>query len=422
MSVSILIARRYLRADRHNRFLSWGAVLAVVGILLSTCTTIAVMSILAGFEKELRHRLMAANAHIMLYRFPAGIRDYQQISDELQQTYGSHIKTIRPFVYFESVISLNQLHEPVMIRGITLPEETSLQETSSHPLASLIRPPGALSQLFELQEPYEDGTPPGADSIPIIIGHRLLSILDLNYGDAVKLISPQKEGDQGQNLHRVVGSLQTGLANIDQKMVLMSLNHAQDLFDLGSSVTGVEIMLNEPNDSSRLAEAMAAKYSLSVRDWQSINRSLFQAMAVEKLVVACIVTIVAIVAGLNVLTTMFTAVSNRQRDISILRSLGASQILIARIFLTQASLYAAVGILLGIGAAYAIIEWVNQQTILELPEIYILSKINAPQDLGLYAGVSLVTLILAIIAGLFPALMAAKVKPGEGMLCGETFS
>jgi lipoprotein-releasing system permease protein len=119
---------------------------------------------------------------------------------------------------------------------------------------------------------------------------------------------------------------------------------------------------------------------------------------------------------------MFTAVSNRQRDISILRSLGASQNLIARIFLAQASLYAALGILLGITAAYSVIEWVNQQTILELPEIYVLAKINAPQDLVLYAVVSLVTFVLAIVAGLFPALMAAKVKPGVGMHWSETFS
>jgi lipoprotein-releasing system permease protein len=357
----------------------------------------------------------------MLYRYPSGLADYQQISAELQQAYGGYIETIRPFVYFETVISRDQLHEPVMIRGITESQEPMSQASIPHSLSSLIRPPGALTQLLDPLKPGED-IPGNLGPRPIIMGQRLFSVLDLKYGDEVNILSPQNEIAHGQNSLRVVGSIQTGLANIDQKMVLMSLKDAQDFLDLGSSVTGLEIMLKDPNDSSVVSQSMAEKFALSVRDWQSLNRSLFQAMAVEKLVVASIIAIVAVVAGLNVLTTMFTAVSNRQRDISILRSLGASQNLIARIFLAQASLYAALGILLGITAAYSVIEWVNQQTILELPEIYVLAKINAPQDLVLYAVVSLVTFVLAIVAGLFPALMAAKVKPGVGMHWSETFS
>ncbi len=408
MSVTTFIARRYMQAGRNNRFFSWISLLTIAGVAIGVAAMIVVWSVINGFETELRRRFLEANAHIMAYRFPNGMNNPAEWTKDINRDFKGVVSGISPFIHFETMARRETLLHGVLIRGTDPKLRESVQS-----LASITRPSSALDILQ--QEIIDDGAGKPAPEVPsVVVGTGLLSLLGGKVGETVDLVDPSKENLAGMKKFRIVGVYDSGLKHYDNKLILMSLPAAQRFFYKNKRVTGLEIGLIKPWDSPAVAEQMSAKYSLSIKEWQSFNKPLFEAMRMERVVILLITGLVAGVAGFNILTTVFVAVSQRQRDISILKALGATNRQILILFIKQGIYVGVVGGLIGMVLAVGLCSLLERYQFIDLPDLYLLARLPVAYEWWVYITVGAVSLAIAVLAGLFPAFMASRVDPVEG--------
>jgi len=408
MSVTTFIARRYMQAGRNNRFFSWISLLTIAGVAIGVAAMIVVWSVINGFETELRRRFLEANAHIMAYRFPNGMNDPAEWTKDINRDFKGVVSGISPFIHFATMARRDALLHGVLVRGT----DPKLRENVQS-LTSITRPSSALAILQ--QEISDDAAGKPAPAVPsVIIGSGLLSLLGGKLGETVDLVEPTKESLAAMKKFKIIGVYDSGLKHYDNKLVLMSLPAAQRFFYKNKRVTGLEIGLNKPWDSPVVAEQMSAKYSLSIKEWQSFNRPLFEAMRMERVVILLITGLVAGVAGFNILTTVFVAVSQRQRDISILKALGATNRQILVLFIKQGVYVGIVGGAIGMILAVGLCSLLERYQFIDLPDLYLLARLPVAYEWWVYATVGAVSLAIAILAGLFPAFMASRVDPVEG--------
>lgn len=415
MSVTSFIALRYLKTHRENRFFSWITVLSVAGIAIGIATMIVVLSVINGFENELQRRFLAAHAHVMIFDFPDGMDRVQGLAAQLKQDFGREIRATSPFVYGETMGGTAGLMQPVSIRGIVPRQREKVQS-----LKDYVYPKGALD-LLQLEVDKDAFQAKVQDKVPaIIVGKGLMSVLGIKNGDSLELVSPLRKKKLGEkDSFKVVGYYDSGLKNFDGKVVIMSLPAARGFFGLGERVTGLEVGLYDPARSREVGEAMAEQYPrLSVREWQSINKQLFAAMEMERAVIGLIVALVAFVASFNILITLFVSVSHKQRDISVLRALGASNRQIMWLFVQQGGMIGLIGSLIGAVLALGIGWLIKKYHFVDLPDLYQLATLPVSFDGRVYAGVALAGVVICLLAAFYPAMLAARVTPCEGFKTG----
>lgn len=408
MSLYKKIATRYLSSNRENRFFSWITVLSVTGLAIGVAALIVVLSVINGFESELRKRFLHANAHIMAYRYPAGMSDPERWSEVIKKDFPHQVQGISPFIHYETMAKKNSLMRGVLVRGIAPRQRESVQS-----LEGLIQPFSALDVLQrEIDEVVAGKAIPEVPAI--IIGSGLRSILSVDVGDEIKLITPTGNNFSEAKSFKVVGIYDSGLKHYDNRLIAMSLNVAMDFFSMNGLVTGLEIGLLDPNSSGQVAKEMDTKYNLSFREWKTYNRPLFEAMERERLVISLIVAMVVVVAGFNILTTIFVSVSQKQRDISILKSIGAPTALILKIFLTQGLIIGVLGSFIGAILALLISGALERYHFIELPDPYFLQNLPVDYNVLTYVGVCLAAILICLFASLYPARIASRVNPTEG--------
>lgn len=397
-----------MQADRNNRFFSWISVLTIAGVAIGVAAMIVVWSVINGFETELRNRFLAANAHVMAYRFPHGLINHEKWAENFEKDFGDVIRGISPFIHNETMARKDTLMHAVLIRGIDPKRRETVQS-----IREITRPPEALDILQQEISDAAAGKP--APAIPaIIVGSGLLSLLDSKVGEIVELVEPENANVGEMKKFKIVGIYDSGLKHYDNRLCVMSLSTAQNFFQMDKRVHGLEIGLVDPWQSPKIAEEMVSKYSLSIREWQSYNRPLFEAMKRERVVILVITAVVACVASFNILITIFVAVSQRQRDISILKALGANNRQILILFLKQGLLIGVIGGILGMILAVGISAILERYQFVDLPDLYLLAKLPISYDWWVYAIVGGLSLIVAVLAGLFPAWTASRVDPVEG--------
>lgn len=213
----------------------------------------------------------------------------------------------------------------------------------------------------------------------------------------------------------VVGTYDSGLKHYDNKLIVMSIPAAQKLFKMDGLVTGLEIGLHDPDASPGVADEMNAKYSLSIREWQSFNRPLFETIEKEKFIIFGIILLIMIVAAFNILTTTFVAVTQKQKDISVLKALGANNHQILMIFFKQGLYLGSIGSVVGVFLAYGVSKFLEKVEIVRLPDPYFLARLPIDYNVGVYAGIAVLAVIISMLAGLYPATVAASIPPTEGI-------
>lgn len=409
MSFARPVALRYLQSSRENRFFSWITLLSLLGLAIGVAALIVVLSVINGFEFELRNRFLQANAHIMAYRYPAGMVNPEKWSKLIERDFKSEVQGTSPFIHYETMAKHGTIMQGALIRGINPELREKVQS-----FQGLIVPNTALKQLQNEIESANKGNK--APELPgVILGAGLLGILNVKVGETIHLIAPSENRFSDMQRFQVIGSYNSGLKHYDNRLVLMSLTAAQSFFNMGEVVTGLEIGLFDADRSPEVARKMEEKYNLSFREWQSYNRPLFEAMERERFVIALIVAMVVVVAGFNILTTVFVSVSQRQRDISILKALGARNSQITGLFLIQSLCIGIGGSILGcflaVGISYVLVTY----PFIELPEPYFLKSLPVHFSPSVYAGVSGSAILVCLIAGLYPAYVASRVVPTEGI-------
>ena len=412
MGLPSRIALRYLHASKGNRYFSWITVLSVSGLAIGVAALIVVLSVFNGFEYEVRHRLLQANAHVIASVYPAGLKDPAKWITTLEndREFGAQIDAMSPFIHTESLAKSGASLVGIMVRGIDPKAQDRVQS-----LEGLVIPSQSMTKLQkEISEFERNGTVPEVPSV--ILGAGLLRTLNTEIGKTIELVTPQLKSMATTASYKIVGTYNSGLKQYDDRLAVLSLPAAQAFTGMGDKVTGLAIGLKDGDLSTVVSAQMANRYSaLTIKEWQSLNRRFFELMDTERFRVGLIVALVGLVAGFNILTTVFVSVSQRQSDISVLKALGATTPQIMRIFLLQSSAIGLIGAGLGVALAGLITVFLRNYPLLELPDPYFLKTLPVNPTLSVYLLTSLASVLICLFAGLYPAWIASQVAPTEGI-------
>ncbi len=407
-SLEWAIAARYLRARRHEGFISIIAWFSLIGIALGVATLIIVMSVMNGFRTELLDRVLGLNGHMMARGLDARLRDFDPLADALGKVEG--IRAAAPLIEGQVMATANKQASGALVRGMW-PRDVAGRAIITENLYS-----GSLADFK------------GKNAV--VIGQRLAAKLGLRVGDAITLVSPQVTTTAFGSVprmksYRIAATFMVGMYEYDSTFIYMPLPAAQVFFRLKGAVNGIEMFLHNPDDVHRLRPAIRAVPGVArVVDWQEVNSHFFQALQVERNVMFLILTLIILIAAFNIVSSLIMLVNDKGKAIAILRTMGASRGMIMRIFVISGTSIGVIGTLAGfaLGLAFclnidSIRRWLESLMGTELwsPEVRFLSRIPAEVNNGEVVSVVLMALALSFLATLYPAWRAARVDPVEAL-------
>ncbi|SCY17793.1 lipoprotein-releasing system permease protein [Nitrosospira sp. Nl5] len=407
----LFIGLRYTRAKRRNHFISFISLISLLGITLGMTALITVMSVMNGFQKEVRTRILGVASHIQVSGIDGKLTNWRQVAEEALRH--PEVEGAAPYVSAQGMVSFDQVVSGVAVRGI-LP----LMENNVADLADMMVD-GKLDNLV-----------PG--QFGIIIGLELSRILGVFTGDKIVLISPQGQVTPAGILPRlkqftITGIFQAGHSEYDSGLVLIHMADAQTLYRMeDDQVSGVRLKLRDLFQAPQVARELAPTISTDVHisDWSRQHANYFRAIQIEKRMLSLILALIIAVAAFNIVSTLVMAVTDKQSDIAILRTLGASPRSIMKIFIVQGTLIGIVGTTLGViggmllaynvEAVIALIERLFSVRFLS-PEVYYISEIPSDPQMSDIVAVAAVSFVLTLLATLYPSYRASRVNPAEAL-------
>jgi lipoprotein-releasing system permease protein len=406
--VERMISGRYLRPRREEGFISVIALFSLLGIALGVGTLIVVLAVMSGFRAELLGRVLGLNGHVTLRSAPEGLTDFDEIADRLRGA--ADVLTVTPLVTGQVMASAHSIASGALVRGIR-PEDLATRETiGSH----LLR--GSVAKL-------------GPDQVAI--GSRMAYRMALDLGDRLTLISPQGTPTAFGTVPRVkayeIGAIfEVGMFEYDNTLVFMPLESAQLYFQLDGRANELEIMVADPDRVAAYRRELQPLIGNAGQlvDWQQANSSFFTALKVERNVMFLILSLIIMVAAFNIISGMIMLVKDKGRDIAILRTMGATRGAIMRVFFLSGAAIGVTGTIAGflLGVAFAanietIRQWLQVLTGTDLfsAEIYFLSHLPARIETFDVLSVVLMSLVLSLLATLYPSWRAARLDPVEAL-------
>jgi lipoprotein-releasing system permease protein len=404
-----MLSLRYLRARRKEGFISVIAGFSFLGIMLGVATLIIVMAVMNGFRHELLDKILGLNGHLLIQPLEKPLTDWEQVSARIAQAPG--IRLAAPIVEGQALASSPFNAGGVLIRGIRLAD---------------------LEKLPSVAKNIKQGTLAGFDEGQgVAIGRRLADQLSLRAGDNITLVAPRGAvtpmGTTPRiKVYKIAAVFEIGMSEYDSAFVFVPLKEAQAYFNRAGDVTAIEVYTDNPDrvDAYRKAVQDAAQRPIFMIDWRQRNATFFNALQVERNVMFLILTLIVLVAALNIVSGLIMLVKDKGQDIAILRTMGATQGAIMRVFLITGASIGVVGTLVGflLGVVICLnIESIRQflswltNTELFSPELYFLSRLPADMDTGETAAVVVMALTLSLLATLYPSWRAARLDPVEAL-------
>jgi lipoprotein-releasing system permease protein len=407
-----MLALRYLRAKRQESFVSVISGFSLVGIALGVATLIIVMSVMNGFRHELLKSILGLNGHVTVQAAEGLLPDYDVLAQRLRAVPG--VTRAAPVVDGEVMASQNGVNQGVVVRGLRTADLKSLSIVSKT-LSS-----DAVSR-------FDSGE-------DVIIGAGLAQKMGVRPGGSITLIAPKGNVTPFGTTPRiktytVAGVFRIGMTQYDTSFIFMPLQEAQLFFNAENGVSGIEVMVTDPDNDLALLPRLKQASGRATRlvPWQETNSSFFEALQVERNVMFLILTLIILVAALNIVSGLIMLVKDKSQDIAILRTMGASRGAVMRVFLIAGASIGVIGTLLGfvIGVVFcANIESIRQGlsrltgTTLFDPTIYFLSRMPAEMDAGEVTAVVVMALTLTLLATLYPSWRAARLDPVEALRYG----
>jgi len=408
--LELFIGLRYTRAKRRNHFISFIALTSMLGIVLGVMALITVLSVMNGFEKELRNRILGVVAHATVSESNGIVRDWSALQSTLAKE--PHVLGAAPYIDGEGMLSGSQGVSGTLIRGVQPDEESGVSDIGAKMVA------GELANLH-----------PGG--FGIVLGKELALRLGAWLGDKVTLVTPQATVTPAGILPRlkrftVVGIFEVGMYEYDNGLALLNLRDAATLFRLGNGVSGIRLKLDDllraPAIARDLSRRLPPGYVIS--DWTQQHVNFFRAVQMEKTVMFVILLLIVAVAAFNIVSTLVMMVRDKEADIAVLRTLGATPRSIMTIFIVQGSVIGIVGTLLG-GIAGVLLA-LNVETIVPMIEhlfhveflsadVYYISELPSDLEWPDVVRICGVSLVLSLVATLYPAWRAARTQPAEAL-------
>jgi lipoprotein-releasing system permease protein len=404
MGFELFVALRYLKAKRRQAAISVITGISVLGVMAGVCALVVALAVNNGFKTELESKLLGAVTDVNLLRVKNdGIRHYNLLTERLAKL--PHVVAAAPAIYEEVLISSRQRAQGAVLKGIEPEREVRVGTLLRH------LPEGSLQGLSQ--------TFPDAD--PIILGKDLAKSLGVFVGDTVLVTSPQGEltpfGTVPKYHHfRVVGVFDSGFYDFDSSWAFTPLQAAQRLFDLQNVVSDIEFKVDNVYLAERVARSLrrAAGPGFETTTWMQQNRSLLNAMNLERLVTILTIGLIVLVAALNIFITLTMMVMEKNRDIAVLMSMGARPEQVSRIFKLHGLAIGVLGTALGLCLGYGI-SWAGERYRLFplSPEVYSLPAVPFHPRLADGVWIAAAALAISFLATLYPARAASKLNPTE---------
>ncbi len=412
MSFELFIARRYLRARRKQRFISLITFLSVAGVTVGVMALIVVIAVMAGFESDLKKRILGIDAHIVLERSDQRFTDYERIRRYLLTVDG--VTSAAPFITTQTMLRSEAGIAGSVVRGID-PDtaETVIQGLDADSVAALRKP----SRIPEPEERFLPG---------IILGRELAGALGVVKGDALYLISPRGMISPvghvpAMKRFRIVGLFESGMYEYDGSLAFIRLEDAQHLLRMGGAVTGIEIRVNDIYHARKIADAILAHLGkpYTAKDWMEMNRNFFSALKLEKTMMFILLTLIVLVAAFNISSSLFMMVIEKTRDIAILKTMGATDRSIRRIFVLKGFVIGLLGTFLGVGLGIGLCLLLKRYEFVKLPsDVYYITTLPVQLEWPMVGLISLSTLAISLLATLYPSRQAAGLDPVEALRHG----
>jgi lipoprotein-releasing system permease protein len=398
----IFVGLRYLKSRKRHRSISFNTAISTGGVALGVMALLTVLSVMSGFHEDLQSKILGVNTHIVVLDYTGSMEDYGYVLDRVRGE--PHVLSASPFVLGQVMISAGGRAQGVLLRGVEPSLEVNTTEIEKHMVE------GSLVDLSE------EGELPG-----IVLGMELAQKLGTAKGDLVKVISPfGGMGPMGSlpkvRRFAVKGVFEIGMFEYDSNLVLTALGPAQDFLEMGRAATGVELRVDDIYGTGKIGASVREKLGpmFYTKDWMQMNRSLFAALKLEKLTMFVILTLIVLVAAFNIVSTQIMNVIEKEREIAILKAMGATNRGIMSIFMLQGFLIGLVGTVLGMAAGYTLCYFLNEYQLIKLPaDVYYLSHLPAKMKLSDFVAVSISAVIISFLATIYPAWQAARLDPVE---------
>ncbi|HCZ14514.1 MAG TPA: lipoprotein-releasing ABC transporter permease subunit [Accumulibacter sp.] len=406
----LLIGLRYTRAKKHNHFISFISLISMLGIALGVAALIVVLSVMNGFQTELRSRILAVVSHIQITGGSGEMAGWELVAE--QAAGQPHVLAAAPFVQAQAMLSSGQLVRGALVRGILPGLEDRVADFRPHMKS------GTLDELRP-------------DSFNIILGSELARALDVFVGDRVTLIAPQGVVTPAGVIPRlktftVVGLFEVGMFEYDNGLALIHLADAQRLYRMDDRVSGVRLKLDDLFVAPRVARSLASTLTADayISDWTRSHANFFRAVQIEKNMMFIILSLIVAVAAFNIVSTLVMAVTDKQADIAILRTLGASPLSIMLVFIVQGALIGFIGLGLGVAGGVAlalnvdvVVPFIERMlgTQFLAKEVYYISNLPSELQWSDVTTIVGVAFVLALVATIYPSWRAARVNPAAAL-------
>ena len=406
----LLIGLRYTRAKRRNHFISFISLISMLGIGLGVAALIVVLSVMNGFQKELRTRILGVASHIQITAINGELHNWPAIAGQAAKH--PEVRAAAPFVQSQGMFSVDGGVKGTIVRGI-LPDQEDKVADFRKTIQS-----GSLDDL----RPGEFG---------VVLGSDLARSLRVFTGDKVTLIAPQGTVTPAGVVprlksFRVVGIFEVGMYEYDSGLALINLEDAQRLYQMGEGVTGVRLKVDDLFAAPRIGRELLRYLDADahVSDWTRSHANFFRAVQIEKNMMFIILSLIVAVAAFNIVSTLVMAVTDKQADIAILRTLGASPGSIMKVFIVQGAMIGTIG--LAMGVVGGVLLALNIETVVPAIEralgiqflakdVYYISDLPSDlqwRDVGIITGVSF---LLTLVATLYPSWRASRINPAEAL-------
>ena len=401
-----MIAKRYLLPGKGEGFIFLVAGISLVAVMLGVAALIIVMSVMNGFRAELFDKIVGLNGHAVVQGYGGRLPDWQSILKQAKATPG--VTSATPMIDQPLLATFNGRVEAVLVRGMTVPDIRANQTLKGKVLA------GSLDSLT-------------ANDGKIGIGSRLAENLGVQIGDSLTVINPAGRSTPfgtvpRQVSYQVAAIFEVGIYDYDKAMVVMPLQDAQTLLLLGDVVGMIEVETVNPDRVGAILEPLAAKVAgrAVITDWRQMNASLFEALAVERVAMFVVLSIIVLVAVFNILSSLIMLVRAKTRDIAILRTMGASRVGLVKIFMTVGVTIGALGMVAGMVLGFTFlffrqsvvnaIQFVTGQNLWD-PSIRFLTELPSQPDPVEITVICVMALLFSFLATLYPAFKAANTDP-----------